>query len=695
MRPLFFSIDRTPSGYSGETSAAIPSNINTPSDDFGEASLDKAGLSPALPVSEDSEPDSAALLDLCLREYAELRADEREAVSSSGTLLTLAVTALGALVSALLASAELNPNALYLAVPILAISLAAFAASQTIASTMRSYYLRRLEIFINKAYGRPRVPVDESTANQVFLRIPSFAHIGSIINSPRSELWEFRVVPLLVLLPLVLLIIAVIVMSLAKLESIALRWFGIFFYIATGLPLLAAVISGIVSPRPAWLRINRAAEHRFRGRRAPARGVPLRYLLIPRRVELVVKGFTFVPLAILIGAALRPLAQPRPLFPTVLLVVFAFEFLIYQARYMWNDLRDIREDADHPAMTERHRLPANLDAISAILAIIFDLLRLLLGLIVAWRYLPRYDSAIFAATALTFAVAIAYESAKRWNKWTVSRKNNKMSLTLAAGFVYGLVGAGYAIRVALGLWIGSDGQLSTATAGYWVTIVELWLCGMMFILMTWVIDSCGFLEEGPRGVAEAARVKPHYLPLMRAANLLDHEGRPLIQPESALRHRPFKTNNLAQPWGYLLLISTALGAVAGWLLLGIPLRQAFWMYGVAAMLLSIILAAGRLKFWLGLVLSLVVAGLGWSLVWNGEVNATAALAAGAPVLVAQLNYISFVYLSEEARREFERRIERLMGDIRRFVQWLGKTIFRIAFGTAAEIILRHGKDHEK
>jgi hypothetical protein len=94
-------------------------------------------------------------------------------------------------------------------------------------------------------------------------------------------------------------------------------------------------------------------------RAAPVRGgrSPAGYLLLPRPGD-AVKAL-LMPLTFGLGVLAQGGTDGRGLL-RALLVLLVLEFLIYPARYQWNDIRGFAADQSHPGESDRGRLPGPL-----------------------------------------------------------------------------------------------------------------------------------------------------------------------------------------------------------------------------------------------------------------------------------------------------------------------------------------------
>jgi len=244
---------------------------------------------------------------------------------------------------------------------------------------------------------------------------------------------------------------------------------------------------------------------------APAPGVgpgpggrsTLSYVLLPRPGEAWVKGWLPVIAFGVVALTGNDLAGP-PL-PVALAAWAVFELVLYQTRYLVNDLADAEVDRTHVAAATRGRLPAG-DATRR-LARASIVPRVAVGLGAALLLLPPPARGVtLAATAGLVAATVAYEAAR-----TVVRRRRvdraTARLTAVEVAVYALVGAGYAVRIGLGAGLaGAGAALAGAAAAYG------WAFGTLVVVMTWTCEAAGLLAGD--GQAVLAR-KSHIAVLAR------------------------------------------------------------------------------------------------------------------------------------------------------------------------------------
>jgi hypothetical protein len=198
-----------------------------------------------------------------------------------------------------------------------------------------------------------------------------------------------------------------------------------------------------------------------------------------------------------------------------LVLWLVLEFLIYAARYQWNDVRGIDGDLRHAERTARSRLPVGTTPgarrrsirLSELTAAARILMALLIGAVAG---LTRQ---VLVLAVAVFVVAAAYEFLRAPGPGAPSRAR-----VIAVWLVVGL---GYVIRGGLGL---STAGLAWGSLAMVAGLVCVGSFGIMFVLLTWALEATSYCAADAGGGwharAELA-AKPHL------AALLPYLGRPV------------------------------------------------------------------------------------------------------------------------------------------------------------------------
>jgi hypothetical protein len=317
------------------------------------------------------------------------------------------------------------------------------------------------------------------------------------------------------------------------------------------------------------------------------------YLVMPRPGD-AVKAL-LMPLTFGLGVLADGGTDARTLV-RALLVLVVLEFLVYPARYQWNDIRGFAADQRHPGESDRGRLPGPLSlARSRILASgVVAVLRLALAGIVA--VLPGLGLGGLVLTVFlgVFGVAAGYEALRAA---ATGRHSGDATppVTPALAALWIAVGAGYAVRGMIGfslaLNLPSNPALSVAAA------VTLWAYGVAFVTSRWAVESLAFARLGQESVtwsADASHAREHLLALTRWLPS-QVESRALAGPggESLDHWAVLRGPTPAwAPWNVAVTITGAAAAVTGLLLSGGAAGRAGWIVAMIGGATS--LAATRL-----------------------------------------------------------------------------------------------------
>ena len=237
------------------------------------------------------------------------------------------------------------------------------------------------------------------------------------------------------------------------------------------------------------------------------------YLVLPRPDEARAKA----PMALLAFGLVHvaDVSGDRVPVATALVAWAVFELLLYQSRYMLNDLADADVDRLHVAAEARARLPAGARARRWAMGVVAGRV-LLAAAIVALLPDPARGITFLAALGLVAATA-SYEAARapmrRAHPCPRPKLRSKARLYRAfernlgrpgpapgaelpragvAGLaVGGLVGAGYAVRVGLGAALGGARGTDVVAA-----IVFGWLFGTVGVVMAWTLEAAGLRSGG-------------------------------------------------------------------------------------------------------------------------------------------------------------------------------------------------------
>ena len=236
------------------------------------------------------------------------------------------------------------------------------------------------------------------------------------------------------------------------------------------------------------------------------------YYLYPRIVDfqkplLIIVGF-------LIGIFFKNGALIIPSWGqigSVLLVWFVVDFLVYQARYLWNDLYGMKGDV---IAGKTDRLPVHLigEDNAILVALIVMILRLILALTLI-AFMPKgMRGSILLISLLVFAVAIVYEY--------VSKKN-------CANGVYFMVSFGYPLRLLAGIFAAWP-QFGRSALSFGENVVPIYTLIPMFIAFGLLGSYSSVLAWTHKAIDQVKKKKSvhksYYKPLITKIGIkIDHK----------------------------------------------------------------------------------------------------------------------------------------------------------------------------
>ncbi|MFI5688643.1 hypothetical protein [Streptomyces sp. NPDC051636] len=259
----------------------------------------------------------------------------------------------------------------------------------------------------------------------------------------------------------------------------------------------------------------------------------------------------------------------------MLLTLLIFEYLVYSARYQWNDIRGIEEDAKHPHSRARRRLPYRAAAEkSQKRYLVYSSLcvaagRVLGAVTVAW--IAGNIALVLILVGIVFGIACIYEVLRNLESRTPVEDNTHPRQYIIATSLWLLVGAGYSLRFLAGLYAADIAPISSlALTG----AVYAFFFGVMFVLLTWVLEAASYCRsESDREWYvvddQWLRAKPHLILLL---SFLSSPKVPLRRkagaPRSGDRQRePVLANRKSSrpwaPWNLSYLAASICGVLLG------------------------------------------------------------------------------------------------------------------------------------
>ena len=193
------------------------------------------------------------------------------------------------------------------------------------------------------------------------------------------------------------------------------------------------------------------------------------------------------------------------LFGQAVLVWLVIEYLVYQARYQWNDIRGFAADQAHPDRQSRGRLPGpiELGRRNRTLSLVVSLARLAAAAVIILLLSARSTPIAGIAAAAVLIVALGYETLR--SVAAVPGQARAVTRTRPAVLALWLVsGLGYLVRGLTGLALGVD------LHRHWqlglVAGCALWAGGVGFVTARWAVESIAFGR--PAAVGSAGPPRP-------------------------------------------------------------------------------------------------------------------------------------------------------------------------------------------
>lgn len=439
-----------------------------------------------------------------LLDYQMAREDDRSAQNVLSTLYGIGIALLGALIAALLGNNPLPRAALALA-PLLPFSAISYVVLMDSNMTMRSFYMRALE---EELRTRLFANFDLTVLNGV-KPLSGQEFIISLASGVRGRpAWR---VAYAILQGAILIVFGGVTVLIAH------RVGGVYEFLMFAVygPLtLILSIEGVtvgMAGRSAFLaEINKFKADGYASIRRLGKPQSIKlgarklhsYLLLPRPGDLA--KWSFIPAAALAGILLPNVFNRFPSHHLFALLVgwLAFEYLVYQARYQINDVRNLTQDLDHPEESSRMRLPVHefgiRTSVNASLVAVVVRLAVLVCILILNPFDVREELSIAAVAVFIFTFVYEYLRARE-------PKDPVAALHLVIQ-IWIIAGAGYAIRVCLGLSLVGIKSLAVLA----MFAVSGWLFGIMLVTMTWALEATSFLVKSASGYLVKAESGEYY-----------------------------------------------------------------------------------------------------------------------------------------------------------------------------------------
>jgi hypothetical protein len=514
-------------------------------------------------------------LEILTSDYEATRDDQRQAYTRQAAVLSAGIAVFAAFYYL---TAENRSYLLERPLLAFALPLAPFLIAQTyiwyeIDTVLRGYYVRALERAIQE-----RISVPSTLGTGV--NFPSIGYLSYIVAAPRHYGWQVFVLNTFGWVAVVVLFGGSAVLALLSLPNIVDRIYAIAVYAFMAVLLIGVArqtlfrrarkyFVGVFARYPSVFEepIDRQVNTPAEGLLANA----VRYLLMPRLAELVKWGTFLASWALsLIAYAIASNGTVPFAFSALVaaLYLLIFEYLMYQARYQWNDIRGVEQERMHVSREGRKRLPDGYERLSFAVMVVRILTACYLVDLICRAGVEIAGSTplvvppevalpiIYSVIALPFIIAIPYELLRE-----VSDRSLATGRSVAAPVryaIYLLVGLGFAIRVVIGVEIG------TIFAGSLGSLVPLFisasLAGSAETLAIWAIEA--------RVAKSASRqtIRPDIEPLAGYLDPLVARIRPEAPEPGVLRGNVqirLERDRLLSPWVAAHLASVVFAAIFG------------------------------------------------------------------------------------------------------------------------------------
>lgn len=551
-----------------------------------------------------SDPPDRTRLDILLKDYELARLDERNLNATQATAFNVTVAVIG-LMAANISSETHLPDPMLAAAPLLPLALLAYLQMLGTVATIRSYYMRGLERELRTYAGPALSALGDVPA-------PALADLSLVIGSLRRGSWRFRAMANLILGVITVAFGGLtIYIGWRVVESPAVQIGMLAVYVPLAVLFLGEAARSSIGGRTLYTRTAQAFLDSemvrplpvvtlapLGGEAGPPQGPAIggamprssrerrlfSYLLYPRPEDSI--KLAFAPVSFLCAA--WSTGEWGGWLPAMG-VWFVLEYLIYLARYQWNDVRGIEDDQRHAERKSRGRLPGGgspgrrLRNIRISLAVAF--LRLLAAVGMGW--LIGHLIVTCVLLALVLGIALLYEALRSRSAKiaaeAASGNRDPLRPNPTTAALWFLVSLGYAVRSGAGFYLGGLGLTDSALV---FGVVSIAAYGMMFVLMTWVLEATSFCrhqlasasaDDAPWYRLDELARKPHIGALLTFAGIKTHNAsgvadlpvEPVGADDAAYcgRHPILAPRGRVRaPWNVGLVVGVLAGAMCGMLL---------------------------------------------------------------------------------------------------------------------------------
>lgn len=472
-------------------------------------------------VENEAELSSDAVAVL-VAEYEQLIYRDGILIQTLFTVVGIGATLMGGLIFAVPdykkpgSSIAQNPW-VYLAVPLPSTILIGLVVFLGLHASVLAQYAHALELRL-QSITKVMFTASELELHGRIVPVPSFMKLQSrLFGAGKTQVTRRYTIALSLLLAVILTLLFAAPIVAIRTAPLRVHLAALLIYVPVNSAFGYAYFRTLQGRRHL---LNDAIEDVFPSLRNPEK-IPegrlfLSYLLVPRTVDHAAKvliGLVGIALGRVLSEGYQGLGPRRGVFWSVLAFVAIFEYLFFQARYTWNDLRDFASDSSHPGARLRRRIPAPLTRAKFVLLWISIPAKVLLGLWLISRYFKAQAPLLTIGTIAIFLAAICYEMAR-----DVTRRKNEIFLGIRRWNkfcpIYALIGSSYAIRIVVGLMLGSGETIR------WTVLFlagsTLWFVEVSSITMTWVFEGSSFL---PGVVDKTGRIEEFSDALWRKAHI--------------------------------------------------------------------------------------------------------------------------------------------------------------------------------
>lgn len=364
-------------------------------------------------------------------------------------------------------------------------------------------YARALERVISGARSPDGSTDDIPPATAHSMRLPALARVlGALYGGESRSLLILRVFFLLVGIVVVGTSLTTIVAILVLLPPTPVKAVAIVFYsTAIGLT-VAAYLRGI--SHDIFPRLWEEATNRDQSEKPPGLNVPtfIGYVLLPRPASLgkIVDSIPAAVAAFMLSWGLEGVDVPWSVLGWALLGLIVYELLLYQTRYLLNDLRDDVAEIGRltPASDRRNGPPGRLGDGQQVAALLLAGARIVLfGLIFATLPIVGFTEAL-AIVGLFLMAYVAYEVPRDlWREATAPRpgepwRDDRRLLSAVSSVTVGL---GYGLRALVVLMLVQP-EIILTVPGI-ALCLAFWFAGCAGVTAGWAVEATGVIGNPP------------------------------------------------------------------------------------------------------------------------------------------------------------------------------------------------------